>query len=247
MKDWQSGFADANGLRLHYTRTGGDRPPIVLAHGVTIAGSAGRRWRRRWPPTTTSSWSMPAGTANPKRPPMATILPRKPVTWRGSLPPSNYSGQRSLATPWARQPRWCSPENTPMSPAAILLEDPPSWWTSWYETQDAGDRVAEMRATAMARKQMTRADLIAEQRELFPTWSDDELEPWADAKQAISLNVLSIFDRSNPSSVDWPETMRQITCPALLITADHAWRDRHRRDRGGATGTDSSARSRQHP
>jgi pimeloyl-ACP methyl ester carboxylesterase len=110
----------------------------------------------------------------------------------------------------------------PDVPGSILLEDPPSWWTGWYDTQDAGDRVAQMRATAMARKQMSRADLIAEQRELFPTWSDDELEPWADAKQAISLSVLSVFDRGNPRSVDWPETMRQITCPALLLTADPA-------------------------
>ena len=38
MNDWQSGFVDANGLRLHYTRTGGDGPPVVLAHGVTDSG-----------------------------------------------------------------------------------------------------------------------------------------------------------------------------------------------------------------
>jgi N-formylmaleamate deformylase len=69
---------------------------------------------------------------------------------------------------------------------------------------------------------MPRADLIAEQRQQFPTWSDDELEPWADAKQAVSQNVLSVFDRGNPSAVDWPATMRQVTCPALLISADPA-------------------------
>src|SRR5436190_11655158 len=38
VNDWQSGFADANGLRLHFTRTGGDKPPVVLAHGVTDSG-----------------------------------------------------------------------------------------------------------------------------------------------------------------------------------------------------------------
>jgi pimeloyl-ACP methyl ester carboxylesterase len=37
-EDWQTGFVETNGLRLHYTRTGGDKPPIVLAHGVTDAG-----------------------------------------------------------------------------------------------------------------------------------------------------------------------------------------------------------------
>ena len=36
--DWRSGFVEANGIRLHYTRTGGDKPPLVLAHGVTDDG-----------------------------------------------------------------------------------------------------------------------------------------------------------------------------------------------------------------
>jgi pimeloyl-ACP methyl ester carboxylesterase len=108
----------------------------------------------------------------------------------------------------------------PDVPGSILLEDPPSWWTEWYETPEAGDRVAQMRATLEARKQMSRADLIAEQRQQFPEWSDDELEPWADAKHAVSLHVASVFNRSNPKAVDWPATLRRITCPALLITAD---------------------------
>jgi len=33
MTDWQSGYVVANGIRLHYTRTGGGGPPVVLSHG----------------------------------------------------------------------------------------------------------------------------------------------------------------------------------------------------------------------
>jgi len=31
MSVWQSGDVESNGIRMHYTRTGGDKPPIVLA------------------------------------------------------------------------------------------------------------------------------------------------------------------------------------------------------------------------
>jgi N-formylmaleamate deformylase len=31
---WQQGQATANGLRHHYYRTGGDKPPVVLLHGI---------------------------------------------------------------------------------------------------------------------------------------------------------------------------------------------------------------------
>ncbi len=38
MSAWQSDFIEANGMRLHYTRTGGDKPPVVLAHGFSDDG-----------------------------------------------------------------------------------------------------------------------------------------------------------------------------------------------------------------
>ena len=38
MSSWQSGDVEANGLRLHYTRTGGAKPPVVLAHGFSDDG-----------------------------------------------------------------------------------------------------------------------------------------------------------------------------------------------------------------
>ena len=39
MSDWQSGDLQVNGLRLHYTRTGGAKPPLILVHGFTDDGS----------------------------------------------------------------------------------------------------------------------------------------------------------------------------------------------------------------
>src|SRR5512146_851207 len=38
MSSWQSGFIHANGIRLHYTRTGGAKPQLVLAHGFSDDG-----------------------------------------------------------------------------------------------------------------------------------------------------------------------------------------------------------------
>ena len=38
MGEWQAGYVEANGIRLHYTRTGGAGPAVVLAHGVTDDG-----------------------------------------------------------------------------------------------------------------------------------------------------------------------------------------------------------------
>ena len=38
MSNWQSNKIETNGLTMHYTRTGGDKPPLVLAHGFSDDG-----------------------------------------------------------------------------------------------------------------------------------------------------------------------------------------------------------------
>ncbi|HEY4182864.1 MAG TPA: alpha/beta hydrolase [Kofleriaceae bacterium] len=38
---WQSADVDTNGIRVHYLRTGGNKPPIVLLHGL---GGGGAVW-----------------------------------------------------------------------------------------------------------------------------------------------------------------------------------------------------------
>ena len=38
MGQWQSGDVTANGIKIHYTRTGGGKTPLVLNHGATDNG-----------------------------------------------------------------------------------------------------------------------------------------------------------------------------------------------------------------
>src|SRR5262245_64460333 len=38
MTNWYSDKIATNGIHLHYTRTGGDKPPVVLAHGFSDDG-----------------------------------------------------------------------------------------------------------------------------------------------------------------------------------------------------------------
>ncbi len=39
MTNWMSGVCQVNGINIHYTRTGGCNPPVVLLHGLTASGA----------------------------------------------------------------------------------------------------------------------------------------------------------------------------------------------------------------
>lgn len=77
-----------------------------------------------------------------------------------------------------------------------------------------------MKEQAIGQKQRNREELIVGQRAEQPGWADAELEPWADAKQQFSPNVLGVFDEDNGANIDWRTLLARITCPALLITGD---------------------------
>jgi len=39
MTDWMTGVCEVNGINIHYQRTGGSKPPLVLLHGLTGNGA----------------------------------------------------------------------------------------------------------------------------------------------------------------------------------------------------------------
>src|ERR671936_61945 len=73
MTEWFSGEVSANGIRMHYSRTGGDTPPLVLAHGATDDGLC---WTR---------------LARALEPEYDVIMPDARGHGRSDAPPSGYS------------------------------------------------------------------------------------------------------------------------------------------------------------
>lgn len=215
MHGWESGDIEVNGLRLHYTRTGGARPPVVLAHGFSDDGLC-------WTPV-----------AEVLAPDFDVVMVDARGHGQSDGPEQGY-GQMDLANDLAGVIRELGLQRPAVLghsmggatalvlagaysdlPGAILVEDAGGMGVTAADEE----RRARMRARVTALKRKTRDELIAAQRAETPGWSEAELGPWAEAKLRLSFNVLN---RSDAAPVDWPATLRQIACPALLITADPA-------------------------
>ena len=215
---WQSGNIEVNGLKLHCTRTGGAKPPVVLAHGFSDDGLC-------WTPV-----------AEALTPDYDIVMVDARGHGRSAAPEQGY-GSADHANDLAgviqalglKRPAVLGHSMGAAStlvlagmypdlPRAILLEDPPTWWAP-AATQDAPAMWAALRQGIIELKRKTREELIAHAHSGSPTWPEAELGPWADAKLRFSFNILSARE---PAAVDWPATVRRITCPALLIAADPA-------------------------
>lgn len=230
---WQSNTVEANGIKLHYTRTGGDKPVVILAHGVTDSGLC-------WAPVAKAleadydlimvdarGHGFSDAPENGYSSDFHAADINGLIKALGLQKPIILGHSMGAATSLALAGLY------PDSIGAILLEDPPAWWVPAEPNEDESEaqkRVAGMREWAASLKHKTREQLIEEER-ARTNWSDDELEPWADAKLNFSANVLRVFG-PNVGKLDWPGIIKNIKVPALLIYAD--------RDKGGIVDAESA-------
>jgi N-formylmaleamate deformylase len=221
MHSWESSYVEVQGLRLHYTRTGGPLPPLVLAHGV---GDDGLCW------TTVAEALAPSfdvimvdarGHGRSEAPLEGYGPAEQAADLRGLIAALKLHQPVVLGHSMGAMTTLMLAGTAPDLPRAILLEDPPPWWVRGpTSTQAEQERRQAMRASMAELKRKTRAELIDGQRAVAPTWPEAELERWADSKIRFSPNVLSIFAAGAERRVDWPAILRTITCPALLISGD---------------------------
>ena len=221
MNSWHAGDVEANWVRLHYTRTGGEKPPLVLAHGVTDDG-------RCWTPVAEAlapdydvvmvdarghgCSDAPEGGYDPAT--QAADLDGL-IAALGLRRPAVLGHSMGAATALVLAGTF------PDTLGAILLEDPPAWWLEQPDTPDWAAFLERRRRQLFERKCQGRDELVVERRAESPHWTEAELVPWAEAKLRVSLHVLEVLDPRMPARVDWA-VLRRIACPALLITADPA-------------------------
>ncbi len=187
MANWQSGEVEANGVRLHYTRTGGDHPPLVLAHSVTDDGLC-------WTPVATAL----EGEYD-------VIMVDARGHGRSDAPESGYDATTQAAdvrgvitglghSMGAAPPEWRTGEDqAARTRASAVIHG---------RMRADEERLLGMQAWFTDLKGKTREQLIAEQPAATPSWSQAELEPWADSKLWVSSNVRTVFSPSTTQSVD---------------------------------------------
>jgi pimeloyl-ACP methyl ester carboxylesterase len=214
--NYHEGDVQANGVNLHYYRTGGDKPPLVLAHGFTdnglcwarVAGALadeynvvmvdarghGKSARADVPYSSDDQADDLAGVIR------ALGLERPPVL-------GHSMGATTTALMAARHPDL---------PRCVLLEDPP-----WFLGVPPGaDEPVENPWFTWLRTVHTLSydDLYEGCKTDNPDWDEAEYGPWAESKQQFDVQVLDFVH--NTMVHDWRRVVPQITCPLLLITGD---------------------------
>jgi N-formylmaleamate deformylase len=212
---WFSGDVMADGIKLHYYRTGGDKPAVVLAHGITDNGLCWTRLAQTlaqdydlimydarghgFSDAPATGYTMKEHVADLAGL-VETLGLEKPALIGHSM------GAANVAAAIATHPNLAS---------GAILEDPP--WRQVYVEDKTW--LKAWRVELVSRKTQTLDKVIAAGRAQHPTWPEVEWQPWAESKQQANPNVLEWIEKRQ-SSVPWQKLVPQITCPVLLVTGD---------------------------
>ena len=186
---WTDGYVFANGIRIHYWRTGARQAAArARARFVRRRARAGRTWRKRSRTATTSSCSTPGGTACPirRRLPMPADVQVedlagliKELKLERPILMGHSMGSASVAHFAAKYPD---------VPRAVILEDPalvrPA--APCGTPQATAAPVDERRATILARNNTTEATLVAGCMKNSPKWGRRSARPGRRRNGAIT-------------------------------------------------------------
>jgi pimeloyl-ACP methyl ester carboxylesterase len=212
------GHVLANGIRINYYRTGGEKPPVVLLHGLSDYGMC---WGR-FPVFLEPSYDVVAmdmrGHGMSDKPKsgyryeelaadvfwvIRTLNLLKPVVIGHSM------GAGTAAVLAEINPQYIS---------GIVLEDPP-WHPSSLKrtTADRENNAAEYQKTIEDYKNKSLQDIIQICKERHPNWDETEFLQWAKGKQLTSPNTAEFL---RVEQRDWMDTVKNLRVPGLLLTAD---------------------------
>jgi pimeloyl-ACP methyl ester carboxylesterase len=206
---------------MHFYRTGGDKPPLVLSHGAT---DNGRCWTR---------------VARALEADYDVIMPDARGHGRSSAPEDGYAAAdhaadlagliRALQLEHPALAGHSMGAGTtlrliadePLLARCAVLEDPglrmPSPAPPSPGQPDPRERIRRVVLDAQSSDIET---TIRRGREASPLWGDDEWQPWAEAKQQVSRQFMDSMDRRGAMPQDWPELLARVRCPVLLVTSD---------------------------
>lgn len=209
----------SEGVRIQYYRTGGQKPPIILLHGLSDNALCWNRVplvlevefdvilmdaRGHGSSGLDERGASPLAQAEDVRALIETLQLQKPILIGHSM------GAVTAALAAVQMPK---------AVRGVVLEDPPWEEISGGDGARREKKLADWREWLSGLKQKSLEEMIAEGKRLHPLWDESEFFQWAKAKQQVKLEALDWILQPPP---DWREIARQIACPGLIITGEPA-------------------------
>ena len=217
---WQDGNVVTEDGKLHYYRTGGQKPPILLLHGFLDNGLCWTRVAEALESEYDVIMPDARGHGNSSDyPPIKFSLKEMAIDLIKIIQKLGLKTPILLGHSMGAFVAAYTAASVPPLVGKIILEDPE--WDDKSLNTTKEDRMAKAEATrnrVRGWKSQTPQQLVTEYRRSQPVnWHKTEYATWSDAKLLVSPNATGYI---SADPVPLTDIVSKIICPALLITGD---------------------------
>jgi len=221
MANWSAGDVTVNDVSLHYYRIGaetGDKPPLVLCHGITDNGLCWTRTAQVLQDEYDIIMMDARGHGLSDKPETGYNPKQHAADLAELIRALDLGAPRLLGHSMGAATVATLAATYPDRAGRIVLEDPP-WRVEQGDPAEHMARRTEWRANLAERQRLSVDAIVAAGRRDNPKWDESEFAPWAQAKKQVSPHVL---DYVGVTVTPWRAIVKKIQCPVLLITGDPA-------------------------
>ncbi len=213
MAGWTTGICEANGIDIHYLRTGGNKPPVVLLHGLMLNGAC-------WTPL-----------ARSLEEDYDVVMPDARGHGNSGAPDHGYRyddlaadvvsliDALGLATPvllghsMGGMTAAVIASRNPKRLRGLVLADP-TFLTPQRQREVHESDIAEQHRRILNRP---REDLLAEMQGRHSRRSREVIERFSQARFQTSLRAFEVLTPPNP---DYMQLIKSLEVPSLLVVGD---------------------------
>jgi N-formylmaleamate deformylase len=214
MTDWMSGVCNRNGINIHYRRTGGSKPPLVLLHGLTGSGAC-------WIPL-----------ARGLKGEYDVLMPDARGHGNSSTPLNGYRYEDhasdvvgliqglGLAAPvllghsMGGMTAAVVASQAATAIRGVILADP-TFLSSQRQREVNESGVAEQHRRILT---LNKGDVVAQLRQRHPHRSSEFIELLAEARLQTRIDAFEVLTPPNP---EYRELVSTIYVPILLVIGDN--------------------------
>ncbi|MCD4752063.1 MAG: alpha/beta hydrolase [Anaerolineaceae bacterium] len=219
-KQWQHDTLTANGIQIYYSRSGGNKPSIILSHGATDDGSC---WTR---------------VAELLAEEYDVIMPDARGHGKSEIGHGEYGvlaraedlsafiDALKLDQPFimghsmGAQTSLFAAAKYGEKIRAVILEDPLLILEGeGIFGKTTAEELGKMMQDGARRSKRSFKFLLRSYARRNLGWSDDEIKPWVESKKRLSNDFIKSLTRMKQEPEGF-ETLGKVKCPALLFTGN---------------------------
>lgn len=216
LNTWQSNFVQTNGIRIHYHRTGGNGPALLLLHGITDSGLCWGRTARALENEYDLVLVDARGHGLSDKPESGYAPEDHAADLAGLITALGLDRPVVIGHSMGGNTATALASLYPDAIRGAVLEDP-GWRAMDGSPGERAARAAQWRQNSAAMQAMSAAEIEKMGRERTPLWADEEFPAWVIAKQQFSMNI---FDTITQRTTRWQESAARFRSPVLLVTAE---------------------------